>query len=75
MANKALYHLKPSAYFYIYSIERACGLSLEFPKGLYTRAYSLKQAIIYFKRKLAEYNLVRPYDIDIDPNDIEFIGY
>lgn len=73
---KKLYYLKPESYYYNYAIEGTCRLSLAFPKGLYCKAYSLKQAVIYLKRRIAVHDLCTPYDIDISPNDlvIEDIG-
>lgn len=70
---KYLYHLKSTAYYYNYAIEGTCRLSLAFPRGIYVKAYSFKQATLYIKRQIAIHDMVRYNDIDIDNNDIELI--
>lgn len=71
--KKQVYYLAPNKYYYNYAIEGTCQLSLAFSKGLYTSAYTIKQARLQMQHTLAKYNCVRYYDIDIDINDIELV--
>lgn len=71
---KRKYYLSPNTYYYNYAIECTCKLSLAFEKGMYCVAYSLKQAFIYFKRRIALHDLCDIYDIDFPIGDIEIIG-
>lgn len=74
MANhKTLYYLDPSVYYYNYELESSVRVSVGFTHGIYCRAYSLKQALIYFMRRIAIHDMVRFHDIHIEIDDISTI--
>ena len=70
---KQKYYIAPSKYFYDYTIEGTCQISLVSSKGIYVWAFSLKQAVIYIKRRIAISQMRDIYDIEIDTGDIELI--
>ena len=74
MSNKqGLYRLSSKKYIYTYADCYSASLAdLEIPT-LYKRSYTLKQALIYMKRDIAKRLYCKPYDIDIDPSDIEIL--
>ena len=70
---KRTFYLSPQTYYYNYAIEGTCHLSLAFPKGMYCKAHSIKQAFVYFKRRIAIYDMCDMYDIDFPISDIKII--
>ena len=70
MEKKTLYYLPPERYYYDYTIEACALVSTVNQKGLYCRAYTIKQARTYFIRRIAFFTGAITYDIDIDISDI-----
>lgn len=70
MSKTKLYHLSRTKYYYVYPFECNNAVYHGFPNGIYVRAYSMAQAIVYIKRRIAIYENVRYNDIDIDWHDI-----
>ena len=71
--GKTLYYLDSSVYYYNYELESSVRVSVGFTHGIYCRAYSLKQALIYFMRRIAIHDMVRFHDIHIEIDDISII--
>lgn len=70
---KRKYYLSPEKYFYNYALGASCLVYVVSEKGLYACAYSIKQACVYLKRRIAISQLCDSYDIDIDINDIKIM--
>ena len=68
---KYTYTLDNNAYYYVCSWQSYCPIANLFPKGLYTSAYTAKQAKLQMRERIAKALHTPTYDIDIMYRDIK----
>ena len=70
---KHLYFLKPDAYYYVRSWQAYSRVGDLDPKGIYTHAYSVAQALRQIAIRIAHDLHTTQYDIDLYSKDIQII--